>query len=203
METILSTEKAQRDYQLVCMAREKGDQQAFADLMRRYKEPVYTMLLKMTNNPLDADDLTIEAFGKAFCQLHLYTPTNAFSTWLFAIASNNCLDHIRKQRMRTVPLSDMSSHGEDEIYEYPLPADTPTPEEKLVREQRANNIRKAVDMLKPIYRDLLQLRYFEELSYEEIAQKLEMPMGTVKIRIKRRLRRAGVCGSHAQYRRGL
>ena len=182
---MLSTEKAKRDYLLVCQAREQGNQQAYADLMRMYKEPVYTMLLKMTNNPMEADDLTIEAFGKAFCQLHLYTPTNAFSTWLFAIASNNCLDHIRKQRMQTVPLSDMSSHSEDETYEYPLPSDSPTPEEKLVNEQRASNIRQAVGMLKPIYRDLLQLRYFEELSYEEIAQKLNLPMGTVKIRIKR------------------
>lgn len=185
METLLSTEKAQRDYQLVCKAREQGNQQAYADLMRMYREPVYTMLLKMTNSPVDADDLTIEAFGKAFCQLHLYTPTNAFSTWLFAIASNNCLDHIRKQKMKTVPLSNMSTHNEDETYEYPLPSDSPTPEENLVRKQRASNIRKAVSMLKPIYRDLLQLRYFEELSYEEISERLNMPMGTVKIRIKR------------------
>jgi RNA polymerase sigma-70 factor (ECF subfamily) len=83
------TEKGQYDYKLVLMAVEKGDQRAYAELMGRYKESVYFMLLKMVNNKDDADDLTIEAFGKAFNRLAQYTPNFAFSTWLFKIATNN------------------------------------------------------------------------------------------------------------------
>ena len=185
MEPNLTSDKAKRDYQLVCLAREQGSQQAYADLMRMYKEPVYLMLLKMTKNPSDADDLTIEAFGKAFCQLHLYNPTNAFSTWLFSIASNNCLDYIRKQRMQTVSINDMQTQGENESYEYPLPSDSPNPEEAFMNEQRREKMRELVGLLKPKYRELVEMRYYEEYSYEEIAEKLKMPLGTVKIRLKR------------------
>ena len=116
----LTTEKAKRDYQLVCRAREQGDQRAYADLMRMYKEPIYLMLLKMTNNPTEADDLTIEAFGKAFSSLHLYTPTHAFSTWLFSIATNNCVDFIRKKRLQTIYLDDIKTSVGDDAYELSL-----------------------------------------------------------------------------------
>ena len=76
------TEKAFRDYQLVKRAVDDGDQKAYAELMKNYRDSLYYMLLKMTNNAVDADDLTIEAFGKAFKNLHQYTPNYAFSTWL-------------------------------------------------------------------------------------------------------------------------
>lgn len=185
MEVQLSSDKAKRDYQLVCMARERGDQQAYADLMRMYREPVYTMLLRMTRNPADADDLTIEAFGKAFCQLHQYNPTSAFSTWLFSIASNNCLDFIRKQRMQTVSISEMGNSGENEAYEFPLPSDSPNPEEAMMTNQSHQNIREVVKLLKPRYRELVELRYFEELTYDEIAQRTHIPLNTVKIRLMR------------------
>src|SRR5512137_2963449 len=92
------TEKAQRDYRLVKRAVNQGDQKAYAELMNNYRESLYYMLLKMTNNQVDADDLTIEAFGKAFKKLHQYTPDYAFSTWLFKIAANNCIDFMRKSR---------------------------------------------------------------------------------------------------------
>ncbi|KWW28916.1 MAG: RNA polymerase sigma-70 factor, ECF subfamily [bacterium P3] len=181
----LSTEKARRDYQLVCAARDRGDQRAYADLMQLYRTPLYMMLLKMTNSPTEADDLTIETFGKAFCSLHLYSPTHAFSTWLFSIASNNCIDHIRRRHMHTVPLSDISSRSEDDSYEYPLPADVPTPEEEVMTAQRARLLRELVAQLKPRYRKIVEMRYFDELSYEEIAEKLSLPMGTVKVQLMR------------------
>ena len=98
-DAVMQNEKAQRDYQLVLAAREKGDQRAYADLMRFYREPIYLMLLRMTHNPTDADDLTMDTFGKAFCQLHTYTPSNTFATWLFAIASNNGIDYIRRRHL--------------------------------------------------------------------------------------------------------
>lgn len=179
------TEKAQRDYQLVCRAREHGDQRAYADLMRMYKEPLYLMLLKMTNNPTEADDLTIEAFGKAFSSLHLYTPTHAFSTWLFSIASNNCVDYIRKKRLQTVYLDDMRTCVGDEAYEYPIPSGDDNPEEAIIQEQRIQMLREVVKQLKPRYRQLVELRYFEELSYDEIAKQLNLPLGTVKVQLFR------------------
>ncbi len=179
-----STEKAQRDYQLVCAAREKGDQHAYAMLMQYYREPLYLMLLKMTNNPIEADDLTIETFGKAFCSLHLYTPTHAFSTWLFSIASNKCIDHIRRKRMETVPLTALSSQ-ENEFYEYPLPSDLPSPEEEVITAQRIELLHNVVNQLKPRYRKMIQMRYFDELSYEEIAEQMHLPMGTVKVQLLR------------------
>lgn len=185
MEVHLTTEKAQRDYRLVCAARERGDQKAYADLMHFYREPLYMMLLKMTNSPVEADDLTIETFGKAFCSLHLYSPTHAFSTWLFSIASNNCIDHIRKKKMQTVSLNDVSTHLDDEVYEYPLPSDAPNPEEEVMSAQRAKMLREVVSQLKPHYRKIIEMRYFDEMSYEEIAQELSLPMGTVKVQLLR------------------
>ncbi len=181
----LTTEKAQRDYLLVCKAREDGDQRAFADLMRMYREPIYLMLLKMTNDPTDADDLTIEAFGKAFSSLHLYTPTHAFSTWLFSIATNNCLDFIRKKRLQTIYLDDIKTSVDDDVYEYPIPSDAGNPEESFIHEQRVQILREVVNQLKPRYRKLVELRYFDELSYEEIADKMQMPLGTVKVQLFR------------------
>ncbi len=181
----LTTEKAQRDYQLVCRAREEGDQRAYADLMRMYREPIYLMLLKMTNNPTEADDLTIEAFGKAFASLHLYTPTHAFSTWLFSIATNNCVDFIRKKRLQTIYLDDMRTTTDGDAYEYPIPSEAGNPEEDVIHQQRVQILREVVRTLKPRYRKLVEMRYFDELSYEEIAAALDMPLGTVKVQLFR------------------
>ncbi|MCR5423967.1 MAG: sigma-70 family RNA polymerase sigma factor [Bacteroidales bacterium] len=180
-----STEKATRDYQLVRRAREKGDERAFADLMQMYREPLYLMLLKMTNNPNDADDLTIEAFSKAFNSLHLYTPTYAFSTWLFTIASNHCIDYIRKKRIQTIYIEDMTTHNGDESYAFQMPSDIGNPEDEFIREQRKEILREVVGQLKPHYRKMVELRYFEERSYEEIAEEMKMPLGTVKVQLFR------------------
>src|SRR6478735_4428632 len=95
------SDKALKDYNLVKKAIDFGDQKAYAELMARYKDSIYFMLLKMVNNRDDADDLTIEAFGKAFKNLHQYTPDFAFSTWLFKIATNNCIDFIRRKKKMT------------------------------------------------------------------------------------------------------
>lgn len=193
----MQNEKAQRDYQLVLAARDKGDQRAYADLMRFYKEPVYMMLLRMTHNPTDADDLTIETFGKAFCQLHTYTPTNTFATWLFAIASNSGIDYIRRRRLEMVSLNAMSVRGDDDAFEYPLPSEDANPEEALIATQRGELLREVVGQLKPRYRTIVRMRYFEELSYDEIAERLKLPLGTVKIQLRRaRMLLAQILQSH-------
>ena len=184
-EAIRNNEKAMRDYQLVLAARDKGDQRAYADLMKLYREPIYMLLLRMTHNPTEADDLTIETFGKAFCQLHTYTPKNTFSTWLFSIASNSGIDFIRRQRLELVSLSSLSVRNEDDQYEYPLPSDSPNPEQQLITKQRCERLREVVKQLKPRYRKVVEMRYYDELSYEEIAEKLHLPLGTVKIQLRR------------------
>ncbi|MBR4301301.1 MAG: sigma-70 family RNA polymerase sigma factor [Bacteroidales bacterium] len=187
METvnIQLTDKAARDYRLVCLARENGDEKAFADLLKIYREPLYLMLLKMTNDPVEADDLTIEAFGKAFRSLHLYSPTHAFSTWLFTIASNNCIDHIRKKRLQTVSISNVYPQDDENQTEMQIESNAPNPEEEFITGQRVKIMREAVQLLKPRYKKLVEMRYFEELSYEEISLKLGLPIGTVKAQLFR------------------
>jgi RNA polymerase sigma factor (sigma-70 family) len=181
----LST-KAVYDYNLVRAAVDSGDQKAYAELMQRYKDSVFFMLLKMVNNKDDAEDLTIEAFGKAFKRLSQYTPTYAFSTWLFKIASNNAIDHLRKKKLRNNFSIDNQLKGEDgDNYSFELKADVLDPEESVIRKQKIKLLRDVVDKLKPRYKDLIQYRYFEELSYEEISVKMDIPIGTVKAQLFR------------------
>ncbi len=176
------SEKALRDLELVKRARQ-GDEKAYAKLMGIYKDAIYYMLLKMVSNPSDADDLTIEAFGKAFRNLDLYTPTYAFSTWLFRIATNNCIDFIRKKK--TAPSAIDQQQDEKEDPASTLQSDTPDPEEEMIRSQKNKELRHVVSQLKPKYRELIELRYFREYSYEEIAKELNIPLGTVKAQIFR------------------
>ena len=187
MEVLASqlTEKALRDYQLVCLARDKGDQKAYADLLNTYREPIYYMLLKMTNSAVDADDLTLEAFGKAFKSLQQYTPDYAFSTWLFRIATNNCIDFIRKKKAKTVSIDNLYTNIDGEEVGINIASETLDPEEKIIEKQKILLMREVVSRLKPHYRTLVELRYFDELSYEEIAEKLEIPLGTVKAKLFR------------------
>jgi RNA polymerase sigma factor (sigma-70 family) len=180
------SEKAQYDYKLVLRAVEKGDQKAYAELMSRYRDSIYFMLLKMVNNKDDADDLTIEAFGKAFKRLEQYTPNYAFSTWLFKIASNNCIDFIRKKKNSTTYSLDKpfenSDGGEIQI---DIKSSALDPEEKIIKKQKILLMHEVVEKLKPRYRELIELRYFKEYSYEEIAEQLDIPIGTVKAQLFR------------------
>jgi len=177
------SDKAQLDFILVESAL-TGEEKAFAKLMSRYKDAIYFMLLKMVNNKNDAEDLTLEAFGKAFKNLHQYSPNYAFSTWLFKIATNNCIDFLRKRRGVYVSIENNQENGENDS-PIKLRSTDPNPEEKLIRIQRAILMRKIVHRLKPRYRTLVELRYFCEFSYEEIAQELKLPLGTVKAQLFR------------------
>jgi len=176
--------KAQKDVELVGLAK-KGDQQSYAELMGRYRDAIYFMLLKMVNSPVDAEDLTIEAFGKAFKNIEQYTPNYAFSTWLFKIATNNCIDFIRKKRGSHISL-DQSVDGEDSLSPSAMiQADSPDPEANMINQQKIKMMRDVVTKLKPRYRNLVELRYFKEYSYEEIADELDLPIGTVKAQLFR------------------
>lgn len=176
------SEKAQFDIMLVERAK-NDDQAAYAQLMNRYREAIYYMLLKMVNNASDAEDLTIEAFGKAFKNLEQYTPNFAFSTWLFKIASNNCIDFIRKKRIDHISLD--REIGDKDRASNIIMAEVPDPEEDLIKKQKAKLMRSIVTTLKPRYRELVELRYFKEFSYEEIADELNLPLGTVKAQLFR------------------
>lgn len=176
------SDKAREDFRLVLLARE-GDQKAFSELMSRYRDAIFFMLLKMVSNRDDADDLTIEAFGKAFRNIHQYSPSFAFSTWLFKIATNNCIDFLRKKRAITVSID--GGTDKDNERQIILESDAKTPEETLISQQKANLLKSVVSNLKPRYRTLIELRYFQEFSYEEIADELSLPIGTVKAQLFR------------------
>ena len=178
------SENAQVDFKLVQLA-VKGDQKAYAELMSRYKDSIYFMLLKMVNNRDDADDLTIEAFGKAFKNLHQYTPDFAFSTWLFKIATNNCIDFIRRKRKYTFSIDKNMENDSGQEMQFEIKSPMLDPEEKMIKKQKAILMRDVVEKLKPRYKRLVELRYFQERSYEEIADELKLPLGTVKAQLFR------------------
>lgn len=176
------SDKAKSDLMLVSQAK-KGDEKAFASLMNRYRDSIYYMLLKMVNNPYDAEDLTIEAFGKAFRNIESYTPKYAFSTWLFKIATNNCVDFIRKKQLSPSPL-DNTQEGMDNATAN-IQSDLPDPEETLINHQKIDALKGIINQLKPGYRALIELRYYKDYSYEEISSELNIPIGTVKAQLFR------------------
>lgn len=176
--------RAQEDLELVAKAK-AGDQVSFSKLMSRYRDSIYFMVLKMVHNRDDAEDLTIEAFGKAFNNIGNYSADFAFSTWLFKIATNNSIDFIRKKRLQTTSLDQKTQTEEGEITPIAVKDHAPDPEESMVKEQRAAKIRAAIEQLSPKYKTLIELRYLDELSYEEIAEKLDIPLGTVKAQLFR------------------
>jgi RNA polymerase sigma-70 factor (ECF subfamily) len=180
-----ASERAQIDLQLVKLAIEKKDQQAFARLMSRYRDSIYFMVLKMVHNRDDAEDITIESFSKAFNNIDKYDQRHAFSTWLFRIATNNCIDFIRKKRLETTSIDKTFETDKGDEMSMDVKSDAPTPEERVMKSQRIVSVRGALTKLNPKYRQLIEMRYYEELSYEEIAQELDLPLGTVKAQLFR------------------
>ncbi len=178
------SDKAKVDFALVEKAR-LGDQAAFGSLMERYRESIYYMMMKMVRNADDADDLTLEAFGKAFNRLDQYSPSFAFSTWLFKIASNNCIDFIRKKRIKLTSMDSGYTNDDGESVRIDVRSNTRDPEETIIHNQKVKHMRHLVSKLKPRYKELIEKRYFEELSYEEIADELNLPLGTVKAQLFR------------------
>jgi len=178
------SDKAKKDFALVERAK-NDDQKAYAELLRRYRRPVYHLVLKMVRNQEDAEDLTIEAFSKAFKNLPKFNPDFTFSTWLFRIATNNCIDFIRKKRLNTTSIdTTFQDDGGDEMRMDIKDRDL-NPQEAAIRDQKIALIRAIVTKLPPKYQVLVKLRYFDELSYEEIAGEIDAPLGTVKAQLHR------------------
>lgn len=185
MEEQNLSDRAKRDLELVSQAL-AGDQRAYTRLMAVYRENIYFMMLKMVSNRDDAEDLTIEAFGKAFKRLQQYRPDYAFSTWLFKIASNNCIDFLRKKKKaKHISIDEGIQNDDGDDIALDIESKGLNPEQAFVKEQRIEEMHRIVEQLKPKYRTLVELRYFKELSYEEIATELELPLGTVKAQLFR------------------
>lgn len=181
----LVTEKSKRDIALVKDALENGNQKAYAELMSYYRDPIYYMVLKMCRNPYDAEDLTIEAFGKAFRYLDRYSGDYAFSTWLFRIAANNCIDFMRRKNTSPLCVDDNLETCEQKITSLPHVVEHKTPEDFCMEKQRITLMHMAVSQMRENYRQLIELRYFNELSYEEIAEELNISLANVKIKLFR------------------
>ena len=178
------SDKGKKDLALVERAL-NGDQMAYGHLMEKYRESIYFMMIKMVRTEDDAEDLTIEAFGKAFNRLHQYSPSYAFSTWLFKIASNNAIDFIRKKRIKVTSMDSAYTNDDGESVSIDIKSAEKDPEEVTIHGEKVEWMREIVKKLKPRYRDLIEKRYFQELSYDEIAKDMDLPLGTVKAQLFR------------------
>jgi RNA polymerase sigma-70 factor (ECF subfamily) len=179
------SEKALRDFKLIDLAKENGDQKAYAELMERYRKPLYHTMLKMVKNTDDAEDLTIEAFAKAFKGLSKFKKEYTFSTWLFRIATNNCIDFIRKKKLETLSISSSFKDDNGEEVGLDIKDANRDPQEEAIRSQKIELMQLIVNKLPPKYQRLVELRYFKEFSYDEIAKEIEIPLGTVKAQLHR------------------
>jgi len=158
-----------------------GDQVAFTVILNFYWNEVFNFMLKRTENETDAEDITIETFSKAFDKIINYNPEYAFNTWLISIAKNVHIDMLRKRK---------SSHfvemSEDEEFLYRnIADDSPTFEDELIYEQNLVTLKNCIKKLKPHYQEIIQLRYFQEMSYNEIAEEINEPLNNVKVKLLR------------------
>lgn len=179
------SKKALQDFELIKRAINDNDEKAYADLMIRYRKPVFHMILKMIKNRDDAEDLTIEAFAKAFKNLAKFNPDYTFSTWLFRIATNNCIDFIRKKKLNTTSINSTYTDDNGESVGIDIRDNNLNPQEEAIKQQKIEIMRLIVTQLPPKYQVLVRLRYFKELSYDEISKELEAPLGTVKAQLHR------------------
>jgi RNA polymerase sigma-W factor len=173
-----------RDDTVLVKKAKAGDGKAYDDLILLYKDAVYSIIYRMVRNKQEAEDLSQEAFIKAYNSINSFNEEYAFSTWLFKIATNNCIDFFRKRKLKTYSMDQTIKYKDEEIQqEY---ADNePTADKEIVASEKSAMIRKAIEELPEKYRTAIMLRHHEERSYEDIAQILDLPLGTVKARIFR------------------
>jgi RNA polymerase sigma-70 factor (ECF subfamily) len=173
----------EKEHELIRRAIE-GDPKAFEWIVQRYRPGLYHLVLKMVRNPQEAEDIVQESFIKAYQALPSFSEEFAFSTWLYKIAINHCIDFLRKKKLPTLSL-DKPIEAKDGDVQRELPDRGLTPEGSLLRTERHRLIQEAIERLPEHYRTVIVLRHQEEKSYEEIAQILHLPLGTVKARIFR------------------
>ena len=161
----------------------KGDQDAFRILLAKYERPVYGLVRRMIRDEEDARDLAQEAFIRAFKNLKQFDLERKFSSWLFRIANNLCIDHYRRRRLATVPMVRRVDGEDEETWD--LPDSGPDPAETFSDRERSRRLLVAIESLPPVYRMVILLRHQQGLAYDEIAGTMELPLGTVKARIHR------------------
>src|SRR5690554_1807693 len=178
------SDRAKADVVLIKAAK-NGDQSAYTSLMLRYRESIYYLILKMVKSDLDAEDLAIESFEKAFSNLHQYQPTYGFSTWLYRIATNHSIDFIRKKKLSTVSINRSKSDGTENTYKIEVRETSKDPEMLFIEKQKIDIVQEMVEKLNEPYQSLVRLRYLQEYSYDEIAMEKDIPLGTVKAQLFR------------------
>ena len=179
------SKKALNDFKLIDLAINKNDQKAYSEIMKSYKNSIYFTILKMIKNRDDAEDLTIEAFSKAFKNLHKFKKEFTFSTWLFRIATNNTIDFIRKKKLLTTSIHTSLKDEAGQNIELDIKDSNLDPNEITIKNEKIIIVRQLVNKLPQKYQNLVKLRYFEELSYKEIATKTNSPLGTIKAQLFR------------------
>jgi RNA polymerase sigma factor (sigma-70 family) len=182
--------RIERDKELVLQALSATSTNAFDKLLKHYWRQVYNHIHKMIANDSDAEDLTMETFAKAFGNIHKYNNEYAFSTWLYRIAGNTTIDFLRKNKPEDV-FSTFINDTED-APQHPVALEislktsvTLSPEEISINKDASNKLKEVIENLKPAYRDVLMLRFYEELSYDEIATQLNIPINNVKVQLHR------------------
>lgn len=158
-----------------------GDQVAFTTLLDYYWNEVYGFMLQRTENETDAEDITIETFAKAFDKISTYNPEFQFNTWLIAIAKNVHIDMLRKKK--STLFLDITDEEDNQAYN--VADSSPSAEDELITEQNLSQLLQFIKELKPHYQEVIQLRYFQELSYQEISEQLEEPLSNVKVKLLR------------------
>ena len=163
---------------LIEKAKQK-DQKAFNTLLNNYWSDVYRFQLSKTNDEDEAEDITIKTFSKAFDKIHLYNNRYNFKTWLISISKNIFLDHLRKQR------TDIISINKKESEAYKIFDETPSAEDQLIIDQNLAQLLNYLKQLKPHYQEIINLRYFREMTYKEMAEVLNEPIGNIKVKLLR------------------
>ena len=171
------------DYELIDESID-GNENAFGILMGRYENSLYGLIFKMVRNHEETQDLVQEAFIKSYKALESFNKQYSFSTWLFKIASNNCIDHLRKRRLKTTSI-DAPIQTEDGSISQDLPDNSYSPEKNSLKNELFSSVNSIIDELPEKYKVVINLRHKEDNSYEEIAKALDIPIGTVKARIFR------------------
>lgn len=174
--------QALRDFALITRIVVHHEEKARAELFNRYRQPVYSRVYRMVGagQEMVAEDLTIEALTRAYDYLPSFQPRFSFEKWLFRIATNHCIDFLRRRRLKTVSLHVGSTATAQSAPFFDFPDSAPTPQEALIIAQRHEHLHHAVAQLPARYQQLIKQHYFEGLSYEEIAMQHRLPLGTVK-----------------------
>jgi len=178
-----ASESSREDDKLISAAIQ-GDENAYVDLMEKYQRALYYHIIKMVKDKEQVEDLVQEAFMKAFDNLSSYNTNYAFSTWLYRIATNHTIDYLRKKKLQTLSIDEPIQSGDGEM-EIQLPDYSFETDREIIRKQRQELIRNAIQELPDKYRQVIEMRHMEEKSYQEISELLELPLGTVKAHIFR------------------